>query len=123
MKELLFVGIGGFFGSVSRYGIAFFFTKHLDFAYQTSTLIVNLVGSFLIGILAAVLTKSPGHLNLILMVGFCGGFTTFSAFSLDGLKLLRQNLFLDFFLYASISMIGGLALCFLGYFFSSRSLS
>lgn len=123
MKELLFVGLGGFFGSVFRYGIAIIFSKHLELAFQVSTLIVNLVGSFLIGILAAVLTKSPSHLNLILMVGFCGGFTTFSTFSLDGLKLLRQNLFFDFFLYASISMIGGLTLCYLGYYFSSRSLS
>ena len=59
---------------------------------------------------------------LILVTGFFGGFTTFSAFAFDGVKLIREGLYNQFFLYISISVIGGLLLCIAGFFMSNRGI-
>ena len=115
------VGLGGFLGSICRYGIAMGTTKILSMKFYTGTLTVNLLGSFLIGILVAYFSKNQSQFSTFLIAGFCGGFTTFSTFSLDGLKLLRQNMYLEFLSYASISMIGGLLLCFLGFYFFNKA--
>lgn len=91
MKELLFVCIGSFFGGGMRYlsgkGIALFMNTQLPLA----TLAVNVVGSFLIGMLSAMALSnniSPAT-KLILITGFCGGFTTFSTFMNENLLLAR----------------------------------
>ena len=116
MKDLLIVGVGGFLGSIVRYGVALACLRIFETRLYVGTLTVNLVGSLLIGILFAAFTRQQHQITLFLITGFCGGFTTFSTFSLDGLKLLRQSLYMEFFGYASVSMIGGLILCFLGFY-------
>lgn len=91
MKELLFVCIGSFFGGGMRYlsgkGIAFFMNTQLPLA----TLAVNVVGSFLIGLLSAMAlsNKISPTTKLLLITGFCGGFTTFSTFMNENLLLAR----------------------------------
>ncbi len=120
MKDLLIVGAGGFLGTMLRYGIGLVYLRFFETKWYFGTITVNLVGSLLIGILFALWAKQQNQLSLFLVAGFCGGFTTFSTFSLDGLKLLRQSLYLEFFTYASISMVGGLLLCFLGFYLFNK---
>ncbi|MEQ8473674.1 MAG: fluoride efflux transporter CrcB [Marinoscillum sp.] len=120
MKGILFVGFGGFIGSISRYLIGEFVIKngsHLPLG----TLTVNLAGSFLIGILAAWLLKS-GHQQsyFLLATGFCGGFTTFSTFSLESLKLLKDAQYSQYAIYLTISVLGGLILCLFGYWLAQK---
>lgn len=119
MKDFLLVGIGGFIGAVARYGIALLTIKTLPDKGYIGTLTVNLLGSLLIGMLAGGLIKS-NQLNLLVVVGFCGAFTTFSTFSMDGLKLLKEGLNTAFISYSLISVFGGLLLCFLGFWLISK---
>lgn len=120
MKELLIVGVGGFIGSAARYGVYLMTIKQYADKPYSATLIVNLIGCFLIGILSGGLIKLNSQISLFLIAGLCGGFTTFSTFALDGLKLMRNGLFVQFFAYAAISMIGGLALCSVGFYLSHK---
>jgi len=90
MKALLFVGLGGGLGSVLRYLVQ----RSVTFEFPLSTLMVNVLGSFFIGILFAWSSKIPesySWIYLLTVTGFCGGFTTFSTFSLDTLLLLEKN--------------------------------
>jgi CrcB protein len=96
MLKLLIVGAGGFLGSAARYAtgmLALRLPVAHDFAY--GTMIVNLVGCLLIGLLAGVVELRPDVISeegrVFLFVGLLGGFTTFSAFGLDTLQLMREN--------------------------------
>ena len=120
MKDFLLVGLGGFLGSIGRYGISVMFLKSIPEKTYLSTLTVNLLGSFLIGILIAYTLRLSHSLSLFLAVGFCGGFTTFSTFSMEGIRLIKHGLHGDFLLYASISVIGGLVICSIGYLIGSK---
>lgn len=114
MKQLLLVGLGGAVGSMLRYGVQMAF-KTLSFPF--GTLVVNVAGAFLIGILGALFLKGTLHdsARLLLMTGFCGGFTTFSAFTQEGLQLLQQNKTGLFFIYVAASIAAGLLATFAGY--------
>ena len=93
MKELLLVGTGGFFGSVLRYlaGAAFLRTFP-DARFPWATFAVNISGCLAIGVIASILERTGSYnseLRLLLVTGVLGGFTTFSAFGLETLHLLR----------------------------------
>ncbi|WP_425390495.1 fluoride efflux transporter FluC [Ekhidna sp.] len=121
MKDILIVGLGGFIGSAARYGVYLFTTKlELDKPYL-STLIVNLVGCFLIGLLSGEFMKLSNQVGLFLIAGLCGGFTTFSTFALDGLKLIRDGMIAQFIIYASISIVGGLIVCLIGFYLMNKA--
>ncbi len=118
MKAMLLVGLGGAAGSIVRYLLQ---RRFNDTLMPYGTLSVNFIGCFLIGILAGLLIRhhTSQTLVLLLMTGFCGGFTTLSAFSLESLHLLQQNRIAIFFLYAASTIILGLAATFIGYKISS----
>lgn len=121
MKNVLLVGLGGFVGSIFRYLTGMYALKLVPSVFPWGTLMVNLTGSLLIGLLAGLFTKSTYQTyQLLLITGFCGGFTTFSTFSLEGLKLLRSAHYLEYFSYAAASVAGGLGLCFLGFLVSQK---
>jgi CrcB protein len=121
MKDFLIVGLGGFIGSASRYGIYLLTAKHYAEKPYTGTLIVNLIGCLLIGLLSGGVIKMSNQAGLFLIAGLCGGFTTFSAFALDGLKLIREGLIFQFIMYASVSMIGGLIVCLAGFYLMNKA--
>lgn len=118
MKQLLLVGFGGFIGSIAR-----FLVSKLNISWQfmsipMGTLTVNVVGSFIIGLLVAVSAKNEifsSDLRLFLMVGFCGGFTTFSSFTNENLALMQNGQMLTVLLYTSVSIILGFLAVYLGY--------
>tara|TARA_Y100001949_G_C15889382_1_gene287429 strand:+ start:101 stop:472 length:372 start_codon:yes stop_codon:yes gene_type:complete len=121
MKEVLFVAIGGALGSVSRYLTGVFLAQQLTSTYPYATLSVNLAGSLLIGLLSGFFVKSGSPITqFMLITGFCGGFTTFSTFSLDGVKLLQAGEYIPFISYAGISFIGGISLCIAGFWLSDK---
>jgi fluoride exporter len=95
MKEILLVGLGGCIGAIGRYKIgAWILPLSLNSRFPVSTFAVNIIGCFLIGVLAGLAEKHGAfslEWRLFLMTGILGGFTTFSAFGYDGLYLLRKG--------------------------------
>ncbi len=122
MKNILIVGIGGFFGSALRYQVGLWFFSKFGNAFPYGTLLVNLLGSLLIGILLAGVTRNSPATMLLLVTGFCGGFTTFSAFSIENVKFLESGNINHFLFYTIASIVGGLGLCALGYFLTQKTL-
>jgi len=111
MKQILVVAIGGAAGSILRYLGTKWIRLIAGYQFPTGTLLVNLAGCLLIGIFFSLAARHQAwneEIRLLLMTGLCGGFTTFSAFSLDGIHLLKDNKPGLFILYVSCSVIGGL---------------
>jgi len=114
MVTYLWIAMGGALGSVARYWLNGVVSARFGETFPLGTLAVNVAGSFVIGILAA-LTAPEGRLSpetrtfatQFLMIGICGGFTTFSAFSLQTLNLLREREWL----YAGGNVLLSVALC------------
>jgi len=117
IKNFLIVGLGGAAGSMLRYAVQKFFQAQSITSFPTATLLVNIAGCFLIGILWGMVSRSlewNEEMKLLLMTGFCGGFTTFSAFTLEGIGLLKENKTALFVIYLTASVVGGLLATFVG---------
>lgn len=111
--NLVLIALGGAAGSLLRYGCSRLWNG-ASFPYGTFA--VNILGSFVIGMLWAVFNKEANEPErLLLITGFCGGFTTFSAFSLEGLQLLQQARFGLFFLYIFATIFFGLIATYTGF--------
>ncbi len=104
MVNLLVVGLGGAVGSMLRYGMTLLFA-FLNLSGNLATFSVNVIGSFLIGILTGVCRE--GMLLLLLTVGLCGGFTTFSTFSLQSVRLIQAGKLCE----AALYIIGTFVIC------------
>lgn len=117
MSVYLAIAFGGSLGAVSRYWVSSRTYLWLGSEFPYGTLMVNVSGSFLMGLLAILLTEkiaAPEELRFALLVGFLGSYTTFSTFSLDGLQALNEGLVLKFSLYAVVSVFASLAGVWLG---------
>ena len=117
---LVLVGTGGFLGSVARYGVALLFAP-LAPAFPFSTFTVNMLGSFLIGLLselAVSTTLVSPEARLFLVTGFCGGFTTFSAYMFEHASLLKDAQFFYAMLYLVGTIVGGIIALYTGMFFA-----
>ena len=113
-KTYLCIGLGGALGSMARFGLSLFVDGRVGSKFPWGTFLVNIIGSFVIGALAAI-ADQPGRFSLspamrqLLMVGICGGFTTFSSFSIQTLELMRGGQPL----YAAANVVGSVLLCLL----------
>lgn len=104
---LVWIALGGALGAISRYLAGSFISQQLGTGFPYGTLSVNILGSFLIGVLAVWLAQqqwgNPAY-KQFLIVGFLGAFTTFSSFSLDSILLLQQERFFAFIGYIGLSV-------------------
>ena len=95
----------------------FFYTLFYHKPYL-NTFLVNIIGCFVVGILikysAGVSKEIAEYLNYFLIIGFCGGFTTFSAYSVDSLNLLNEDKIIMFLIYSVLSSVIGILFCYLG---------
>jgi CrcB protein len=117
LRAFLLVGLGGALGSMARYGVHMLVSNRPEIRFPFATLFVNLLGCFIIGCLFGYAEKNAWfHSNymLVLATGFCGGFTTFSAFALDNNSLLSRHMPLTAFIYIVFSVVAGIALCRVG---------
>jgi fluoride exporter len=116
-KEILLVGLGGGVGSIARFLCqrgAYAFYPH---AFPFGTLIVNFTGCLLIGMLLGLTERGAivrEEWRLLLVIGFCGGFTTFSAFAAENIQLLKDGKLLYFLIYTIASVVLGILATFVG---------
>ena len=118
MKFLL-IGLGGGLGAVARYGLSLAVQSKAWGAFTTGTLIVNVVGCLAIGFLAPLLAEvwaEREELRLAVLVGLLGGFTTFSSYAFEALRLWQEGDRMSAFLVVSLSNVLGLLAVALGYF-------
>ena len=110
IQSILQVALGGAIGASLRYLTNVGARSLFGAGYPFGTLIVNIVGSFLMGFLVVILARKGGnHLAPFLMTGVLGGFTTFSAFSLDTLTIWERGEPVSAFIYVAVSVLVSLA--------------
>jgi fluoride exporter len=121
--KILLLAAGGAIGTVSRYAVAGFTHKYFDGTFPLGTLMVNVIGSLVIGFLWGTWETAniSSHLRTFIFIGILGGFTTFSTFSLETLNLFREGEFKMAIINILANNILGIAMVFAG-FFAARSL-
>lgn len=123
MKQLLLVGFGGFFGSIARYWMSKLNLTWDFHSIPMGTLAVNIIGSFLIGFMLGIFMNSNllhTNLKLFLVVGFCGGFTTFSSFTNENFLLLQNGQYLTALIYIGGSIMIGILAVFAGFLIANQ---
>jgi CrcB protein len=108
IKSLLLVGLGGGLGSILRYSISLFIQRYYNDHFPVATLIANFLGCLLIGVLIAILGRSvtmQTEIKLLLITGFCGGFTTFSAFASENIQLFQSGQINTAMVYILLSIV------------------
>lgn len=125
IKSMLIAGLGGFVGTCGRYALTRLCALLWPGAFPVGTLLANLAGCFVIGLLLGVLERfgavSSG-VALLLITGFCGGFTTFSTFSVDVVALGSGGQWPEAAGYMLLSIVGGILLTVAGRFLATSGI-
>ncbi len=112
LGQFLSVGLGGALGAMARYGVGLGIVRAVGTGFPVAILTINVIGSFLMGLVVVVAAqRGLPWMSPLLMVGFLGGFTTFSAFSLEAVTLYERGAVGQAALYVGLSVclsIGGL---------------
>lgn len=119
LKTFLFIFLGGGIGSVFRYGTSLLTQKYFQSSFPWATFLVNIFGCLLIGAFIGLIERwhwTNHDIRFFLIAGFCGGFTTFSAFGVESLTLFQNNQSLLGITYILLSIILGIAAVWLGLF-------
>ena len=118
LKSLLIVGTGSFIGGAMRYLLSTYIKNMYGQTFPWGTLVVNLLGCFVFGIIFALFSKHNSTdytFCLLLTTGICGGFTTFSTFANESVQMIQNGNIGEFIGYMATSVIVGIALIALGY--------
>src|SRR6266542_2063720 len=119
-RSLLYIGIGSFIGGVCRYLCQQFVKNNYPSSIPLGTLIVNIVGCFIIGLVYELSSKGnllSTDMRLFLATGICGGFTTFSSFAYENVSMVLEGEFYYPLLYVLISIIIGFCAVHVGILF------
>ena len=118
MLRYVYVACGGAIGALTRYVVSGWSYRYYSGVFPWGTLLVNLIGSFVIGLLWGFFEASivPQNIRLFVIVGVLGAFTTFSTFSLESFDLLRDGEYLFLFWNIFLSLALGIGLVCAGYF-------
>lgn len=112
IKQILLVGAGGAVGSIVRFLSSLLINRSEPYVFPLATFIINILGCFCIGLFANLIPSN--NLRLLLITGFCGGFTTFSTFASENLTLIDNNQLPLAFVYTIASCILGVCAVWLG---------
>ena len=118
IRNIIAVGAGSFIGGIARYLVSLAM-KGISKGFPWATLLVNLLGCLIIGLLWGFLSRNASESTswgLFLTVGLCGGFTTFSTFSKEALTMLQTGQIWGFASYITLSILAGIALVAIGYY-------
>ncbi|MFL2825090.1 MAG: fluoride efflux transporter CrcB [Alphaproteobacteria bacterium] len=117
--SFIYVGFGGFIGALARYSFNLIFGSILGLPIPLATLFVNILGSFVMGVIFYFTSNNSSEFyKLFFMTGILGGFTTFSAFSLDSINMFIEKEYQNLFLYISISVFLSIFSLYLGFILS-----
>lgn len=124
MTQLLYIALGGAVGAVGRFGVSIAVLRYAGAGFPWGTLAVNIIGSFLAGVFWAILgqTHGPQRMHALFMIGMLGAFTTFSAFSVESLRLYEDGRSLMALVNVLANNLGALAAVVAGVW-AGRSLS
>ncbi|HTO14453.1 MAG TPA: fluoride efflux transporter CrcB [Edaphocola sp.] len=117
IRTIILVGLGGGIGSVLRYLTSVLIAKYSHTIFPWATLVVNILGSLIIGLLIGFFSRgdlSHPDLKFLLVVGFCGGYTTFSAFSIESINLFQSGNSALAFIYITASVLISLTAVWVG---------
>lgn len=112
IKQILLVGLGGAVGSILRFLTSAFIVRIEPFPFPLATFLINILGCFCIGLFANLVPSN--NLRMLLITGFCGGFTTFSTFASETLTLANNNQSAFAFVYVLVSCVIGISAVWLG---------
>lgn len=118
-KDILYILIGGGFGSLGRYFISELAPKYYKSDFPIGTFTANIIGCFIIGVFAAIINTNSS-LDALLVTGFCGGFTTFSSFSKETFLLIHNKKIKIALFYLLTSTFCGILAVWIGFTITSK---
>lgn len=117
-RQILLLVLGGGIGTIIRYFVQQLLVRNSHSGLPYGTMFANLSGCLLIGLFYGIISRCPwldkDSIRLFIITGLCGGYTTFSSFSIDGIMMLERGEILQFIIYTTVSVVFGLLLCWLG---------
>jgi CrcB protein len=110
MRTYIWIGLGGGLGSIARAWLSLAVARIMGPQFPWGTILINIVGSFIIGFFGTLTTSgsrfaAPADVRAFVMIGLCGGFTTFSSFSLQTLELARNGRMTQAFANLGLSVV------------------